>query len=51
MDRQVALLRRSGIACVGEVPWGTHFCQFYETEQDLLDILATSLPQAEERYE
>jgi len=21
------------------VPWGTHFCQFYQTKQDLLDIL------------
>src|SRR5437899_2259282 len=21
------------------MPWGTHFCHFYETRQDLLDIL------------
>lgn len=32
-------LRDSGISLVGEVPWGTHFCYFYETKQDLLDIL------------
>ena len=24
---------------VGELPWGTHFCHFYETDQDLLDIV------------
>jgi hypothetical protein len=24
---------------VGGLPWGTHFCQFYTTRQDLLDIL------------
>lgn len=32
-------LRKSGISVVGDVPWGTHFCTFYETTQDLLDIL------------
>ena len=32
-------LRKSGIDIVGEVPWGTHFCQFYQTKQDLIDIL------------
>lgn len=32
-------LRKTGISVVGEVPWGTHFCYFYETKQDLLDIL------------
>lgn len=32
-------LRRTGISIVGDVPWGTHFCTFYETTQDLLDIL------------
>lgn len=32
-------LTDSGISAVGEVPWGTHFCHFYETPQDLLDIL------------
>ena len=31
--------RKSGIALIGDVPWGTHFCQFYKTKKDLLDIL------------
>ena len=31
--------RKSGIALVGDLPWGTHFCQFYRTRKDLLDIL------------
>jgi len=31
--------RRSGIPLIGDLPWGTHFCQFYETKKDLLDIL------------
>ncbi len=32
-------LRKSGIDIIGEVPWGTHFCQFYQTKEDLIDIL------------
>lgn len=32
-------LRSTGISVVGDVPWGTHFCAFYKTKQDLLDIL------------
>lgn len=32
-------LRNSGIDVIGGVPWGTHFCQFYKTIQDLIDIL------------
>jgi PAS domain S-box-containing protein len=32
-------LRKTGISLVGDVPWGTHFCSFYEAKQDLLDIL------------
>lgn len=31
--------RESGIDVIGEVPWSTHFCQFYETKADLIDIL------------
>jgi PAS domain S-box-containing protein len=31
--------RDSGIDIIGEVPWGTHFCQFYQTKEDLMDIL------------
>ncbi|MBN2578815.1 MAG: MEDS domain-containing protein [Pirellulales bacterium] len=29
----------TGIQIVGDVPWGTHFCQLYQTKQDLIDIL------------
>jgi DNA-binding CsgD family transcriptional regulator len=29
----------TGIAAVGQVPWGSHFCIFYETKRDLCDIL------------
>jgi PAS domain S-box-containing protein len=32
-------LRKTGISIIGDVPWGTHFCYFYETTQDLLDTL------------
>src|SRR3989338_11103491 len=32
-------MRKSGIAMIGDVPWGTHFCQFYQSEKDLIDIL------------
>jgi PAS domain S-box-containing protein len=29
----------TGIDVIGDVPWGTHFCQFYQTKQDLIDVL------------
>jgi DNA-binding CsgD family transcriptional regulator len=32
-------LRKTGLSVLGDMPWGTHFCLFYETKQDLLDIL------------
>jgi len=32
-------VRKSGIAVIGDVAWGTHFCQFYQTKQDLIDTL------------
>jgi PAS domain S-box-containing protein len=31
--------RNSGIPLIGNLPWGTDFCQFYQTEMDLLEIL------------
>ena len=31
--------RKTGIDVLGDVPWGTHLCQFYQTREDLLDIL------------
>jgi C4-dicarboxylate-specific signal transduction histidine kinase len=30
-------LRQSGIGVVGDVPWGTHFFLFHETEEDLIE--------------
>ena len=32
-------LRDTGLKAVGQVPWGTHFCIFYETRKDLLEIV------------
>ena len=32
-------LKNSGIDIIGDVPWGTHFCQLYQTREDLMDIL------------
>jgi PAS domain S-box-containing protein len=32
-------LRKTGIGLLGDFPWGTHFCHFFETKQDLLDTL------------
>jgi hypothetical protein len=31
--------RDSGLALIGGLPWGSHFCQFYQTKQDMLDVL------------
>ncbi len=36
-------LRDTGIDVIGPAPWGTHFCQFYETQQDLIDTLVPYL--------
>jgi len=36
MERET---RKTGIAIIGDVPWGTHLCQFYQTKEDLTDIL------------
>ena len=34
-------MRKSGIDVVGDMPWGTHVCLFYETKEDLLDTLVS----------
>ncbi|MFC1943434.1 PAS domain S-box protein [Chloroflexota bacterium] len=31
--------RKTGIDIIGDRPWGTHFCQFYENKEDLIEIL------------
>jgi DNA-binding CsgD family transcriptional regulator len=32
-------LRKTGVSILGFMPWGAHFCVFYETKQDLLATL------------
>lgn len=32
-------MRKSGIEIVGDIPWGTHICQFYQDKNDLIEIL------------
>jgi C4-dicarboxylate-specific signal transduction histidine kinase len=34
-------MRKTGVDVVGDMPWGTHFCLFYETKADLLDTLVS----------
>src|SRR5712692_6054705 len=34
-------MRKTGIDVVGDMPWGTHVCLFYETKEDLLDTLVS----------
>src|SRR2546425_2369743 len=34
-------MRKTGIDVVGDMPWGTHFCLFYETKDDVLDTLVS----------
>jgi len=34
-------LRKTGIDVVGHMPWGTHFCLFYETREDVLETLVS----------
>jgi PAS domain S-box-containing protein len=36
-------MRKTGISVLGDVPWGTHFCQFYQSREDLIDILVPYL--------
>jgi PAS domain S-box-containing protein len=32
-------MRKTGVDVVGDIPWGSHFCLFYETQADLLETL------------
>jgi PAS domain S-box-containing protein len=34
-------MRKTGVDAVGDMPWGTHFCLFYETRADLLETLVS----------
>jgi hypothetical protein len=37
--RRSEKLSKSGIDAIGNIPWGTHFCQFYQTKKDLIELL------------
>jgi signal transduction histidine kinase/PAS domain-containing protein len=37
----VTEMRKTGVDVVGDIPWGTHFCLFYETRTDLLETLVS----------
>lgn len=39
MDDYGDKYRNSGIDVIGGIPWGTHLCHFYQTKQDLIDVL------------
>jgi C4-dicarboxylate-specific signal transduction histidine kinase len=32
-------MRKTGVDVIGDIPWGTHFCLFYDTQADLLETL------------
>src|SRR6266850_1962114 len=36
-------VRKTGIGVVGDRPWGTHLCLFYETKEDLLEMVVPYL--------
>ena len=36
---RAAPMRPTGLPFLPHVPWGTHLCQFYETTEDLLEVL------------
>jgi hypothetical protein len=45
-------MRKTGIDVVGDmVSWGSHFCLFYETKEDLLDTLISYCKSGLEREE
>ncbi|HHV72803.1 MAG TPA: hypothetical protein GXX38_09385 [Clostridia bacterium] len=35
--------RKTGIAFIDDIPWGTHLCCFYETQDDLFDVVVPYL--------
>lgn len=39
MEEEASEARATGIDVVADAPWGTHFCEFYATKDDLLDTL------------
>jgi PAS domain S-box-containing protein len=41
----------TGVSLMGDMPWGTHFCYFFETKQDLLDASVPFFQAGLERHE
>jgi len=39
LNKTEQLIRKTGIDILDNVPWSSHFCLFYETKEDLIDIL------------
>lgn len=39
MQTMTKALRKTGLEVLGDRPWGTHFCVFYETGEDLVEML------------
>ena len=39
MKQKETSVRKFGLDMVGDIPWGTHLCQFYGTMEDLVEIL------------
>ena len=44
-------IRKTGIEVIGDMPWGTHFCLFYETRADLLETLVSYCKAGLENHE
>jgi PAS domain S-box-containing protein len=44
-------MRKTGVDVVGDVPWGTHFCLFYETRTDLLETIVSYCKAGLENHE
>lgn len=36
-------LRTSDVEVIGDIAWGAHFCQFYQTQEELMDIVCPYL--------
>jgi PAS domain S-box-containing protein len=43
--------KMNGIEFIDEVPWGTHLCQFYQSKEDLIEILVPYFKQGLENNE
>jgi signal transduction histidine kinase/ActR/RegA family two-component response regulator len=39
MQQTTRAVRKTGLEVLGDRPWGSHFCVFYETDEDLIEML------------